>query len=128
LIVASAVSTVAFLAVANVFKTWGVPALTFPFNLVNWVFLLAAFQFASLHITGLGAARLPAAITAGTAHADITVVYLIEALFKNVSQVFLINNTISGVIFVIALLVSSLWVGAFALIGSAIAIVASLVL
>ena len=27
-------AVVAFLAVANVFKTWGVPALTFPFNLV----------------------------------------------------------------------------------------------
>ena len=64
LVVGAAASTIAFLAVANVFKTWGVPALTFPFNLVNWFFLLAAFQF--LRIERQTSARASFPSTSGT--------------------------------------------------------------
>ena len=40
-----AVSVVATLATANMFKTWGVAALTAPFVLVTWLLLLASFAF-----------------------------------------------------------------------------------
>ncbi|ROZ50696.1 urea transporter [Rhodococcus sp. WS3] len=122
LVVGAAASTIAFLAVANVFKTWGVPALTFPFNLVNWFFLLAAFQFLRIETSDLSAAQFPQHIGDSSVHADITFGFLWDTLFRNVSQIFLINNTVTGIIFVVALLVASRWAAVFALIGSAVAI------
>ncbi len=121
LVVGAAASTIAFLAVANVFKTWGVPALTFPFNLVNWFFLLAAFQFLRIETSDLSAGQFPQHIGDASVHAEITFSFLWDTLFRNVSQIFLINNTVTGIIFVIALLVASRWAALFALIGSAIA-------
>jgi urea transporter len=126
LVVASAASTVVFMATATVCKTWGVPALTFPFNLVNWIFLMGAFQFTRLRTTDLNPGQFPSQVTGAAAHIDITPGFLVEALLKNIAQVFLINNAITGAIFVVALLVSSVWAGVFALGGSALAIGASL--
>ena len=128
LVLGAAASTVVFIATANVFKTWGVAALTFPFNLVNWLLLLAAFQFFRVQPSPLAAGQFPRAIGDQAAHADITLGYLWNALFRNVSQVFLINNTVTGIIFVIALLVASRWAALFALIGSAVATATALAL
>ncbi|MCV7227996.1 urea transporter [Mycolicibacterium komossense] len=126
LVVASAASTVVFMATATVCKTWGVPALTFPFNLVNWIFLMGAFQFMRLRTTDLNPGQFPSQVTGAAAHVNITPGFLVEALLKNIAQVFLINNAITGAIFVVALVVSSVWAGVFALGGSALAIGASL--
>ncbi|MFC4605237.1 urea transporter [Rhodococcus kronopolitis] len=121
LVLGAATSTVVFMAVANVFQTWQVPALTFPFNLVNWLLLLAAFQFLRLETSPLAAGQFPQNIGAAAAHADLTAGYLWHTLFRNVSQIFLIDNTVTGVIFVLALLVASRWAALFALTGSAVA-------
>lgn len=51
---------------------------------------------------------------------------LIETLFRNVSQVFLIDNVATGVIFVVALAFSSRWAAIAALGGSALALVTAL--
>ena len=58
-VLGGAVSVVATLATANVFKTWGVAALTAPFVLVSWLLLLAAFAF-----SGIDGSALP--LTAAT--------------------------------------------------------------
>ncbi|TQF68799.1 urea transporter [Rhodococcus spelaei] len=121
LVVGSATSTVVFLATANVFKTWGVAALTFPFNLVNWIFLLGAFQFLRIETPGLGAGQFPQHVGDASMHTHITVGYLWDTLFRNLAQIFLIDNTVTGVIFAIALLVASRWAAVFALIGSGVA-------
>ncbi|WP_107986063.1 urea transporter [Rhodococcus sp. OK519] len=128
LVVGAAASTVVFMATANVFKTWGVPALTFPFNLVMWFLVLAAFQFLRVRTSPLAAAQFPEPIESSAAHTDITVGFLWNTLFRNVSQIFLINDTVTGIVFVIALLVASRWAALFALIGSAVAMTAVLVL
>lgn len=127
-VVGAAVSTVVMLAVANVLKTWGVPALTFPFVLTTWFLVLGAWAFANVEPSGLGPAKLPGAPAAGAADVDLTASFLVETLFRNVSQVFLIDNVATGVIFVVALAVSSRWSAAFALAGSALALATSLVL
>ncbi|MFC9515328.1 urea transporter [Nocardiaceae bacterium NPDC056970] len=128
LVVGAAASTVAFMAVANVFKTWGVPALTFPFNLVMWFLVLAAFQFLHIRTSPLAAAQFPQPVGNAAAHVDITVGYLWNTLFRNVSQIFLINDTVTGIVFVVALLIASRWAALFALIGSAVATVTVLAL
>ncbi len=128
IVVGAAVSTVVMLAIANVFATWGVPALTFPFVLTTWFLMLSSYAFANIDIASLSDPALPAATTATAADVSITFELLIETLFRNTAQVFLINNVATGVIFVIALAVSSRWAAGFALLGSAIALAASLVL
>lgn len=128
LVVGAMASTVVFMATANVFKTWGVAALTFPFNLVNWTFLLAAFQFARLNTTPLGRSYLPEQVTDAQAHVDLTGGFVFDAVFKNLAQVFLINNSVTGVIFVVALLASSAAAAAFALLGSVVALIAAVAL
>ena len=45
-VLAGAVSVPVTLAIANVFKSWGVAALTAPFVLTTWLFLLATYAFA----------------------------------------------------------------------------------
>ena len=59
-ILGAAVSVVAMSATANVARTWGMPALTFPFVLVTWLLLLATYGFAGLAGTALPAAGVVA--------------------------------------------------------------------
>jgi urea transporter len=122
LVVGAAVSTVVMLAVAKVFATWGVPALTFPFVLTTWFLVLGSWSFGRVEGAGLGPAALPTAPTGASTHLDASASMLAETLFRNISQVFLINNVVTGVIFVVALAVSSRWAAGFALIGSAVAL------
>lgn len=128
LIIGAAVSTVVMMAVANVFNTWQVPALTFPFVLTTWFLMLGAYAFSQTDITALAAPALPTDIASTAAEITISATTLLETLFVNVAQVFLIDNVVTGVIFVIALAVSSRWAAAYALIGSAVALATVLAL
>lgn len=131
LVVGAAVSTVTMLAVANVMKTWGVPALTFPFVLTTWFLMLAAYSFGAVTIAGLSPPALAHAAAGGAidvATAEGDALRLVEAWLKGPAQVFLIDNWISGLLVVAGLAVSSLWAAAFALLGSAVALFVSLAL
>ena len=130
LIVGAATSTVVMLAVSNVMKTWGAPALTFPFVLTTWLLVLAAYSFGQLPIASMGPPELPHAPAAADFAKDLTFSWrpFAEASLKGPAQVFLINNWISGILVLIGLLVSSIWAGVFALAGSIVAVVVSLAL
>lgn len=131
LVVGAAVSTVTMLAVSNVMKTWGVPALTFPFVLTTWFLVLAAYSFGTIAIDGMGPPSLAHAPTAApmTPQAvEADAVPLLEAWLKGPAQVFLIDDWLSGVLVVIGLAVSSLWAAGFALGGAAVALAVSLAL
>ena len=128
LVIGAAVSTVVMLAVSNVMKTWGVPALTFPFVLTTWFLVLAAYAFGHLPISSMGPPALPHAAGAEAAPAAaLTSGFLLDAWLKGPAQVFLINNAISGILIVIGLLANSIWAGVFALAGSAVALLFALV-
>jgi urea transporter len=115
----AAVSTVAMLAIANVMKTWGVPALTFPFVLTTWLLLLGGYAFANIGIASMGPPAIPGAVGP---QADLGNVQVIaETMLKGIAQVFLINDAITGIIFIVALAVSSVWAAVFAVIGTALA-------
>lgn len=128
LVVGAAVSTVVMMAIANVFNTWGVPALTFPFVLTTWFLVLGAWSFSNIEPDGLGPSGLPGAPEAGAAQIDVSVTFFFETLFRNVAQVFLIDNAVTGVIFVIALAMASRWAAAFAVLGSGLAMGTAMVL
>jgi len=124
LVIGAAVSTVVMLAVSNVMKTWGTPALTFPFVLTTWFLVLGAYSFGHLPIAAMGPPTLP--LLAVAPSAPIAPLELLQAWLKGPAQVFLINNWISGVLVVLGLLVSSRWAALFALVGSAVALLVAL--
>ncbi|PZQ50127.1 MAG: urea transporter [Rhodovulum sulfidophilum] len=129
LVVGAAVSTVTMLAVANVMKTWGVPALTFPFVLTTWFLMLAAYSFGAVTIDGMGPPALSHSLAAAPPiPVESDAVPLLEAWLKGPAQVFLIDDWLSGVLVVIGLAVASLWAAVFALAGAAVALAVSLAL
>lgn len=126
LLVGAAVSTVVTLAVANVMKTWGSPTLTFPFVLTTWFLVLAAYSFGHLPIASMGPPRLPQPASVAANEAQLALWPLVGAWLKGPAQVFLINNTVAGVLVIIGLLVSSAWAALFAVAGSALAVALAL--
>lgn len=116
LLIASMVSTVAMLAISNIMETWKAPALTFPFVLTSWLVMLSAYAFPHIVITGLPHAALVQ--QAHFADNTLSVAGYIRAGLVSVSQVWLINNPVSGVIFLIGLLVESVWCGVLAFSGA----------
>lgn len=127
IVIGAAVSTVAFLAVANVFKTWGVAALTFPFVLVTWFLVLAAYAFNSVPIASMGPPAIPQDIAATAAAIPAGTRFWVDGFLKGLAQVFLIGNGVTGVIFLIALAASSIWAALFAMLGAAVAVLVAVV-
>ena len=126
LIVGAAISTIVMLATSHVMKVWGVPALTFPFVLTTWLAVLAAYSFGHLSIRGLAPPSLPAPIGDMAASLDLSAGFLLSASIKGISQVFLINNLVTGALFILALLVSSGWAAGFAILGSVVSVAVAL--
>lgn len=114
-------STIVMLAVANVFKTWKVAAMTGPFVFTTWFLMLAAYNFTHLTITGLPHAALPVVGAEIPTYSLSPIQYGIASL-KGVAQVFLINNWITGILFLVGLACSSIYAAVFGLVGSIIAV------
>ena len=115
-------STVVMLGISRLLSTWKVSAMTWPFVFISWLILLAAYHFARLDTAGLphpAFAVQPTELMATLPGAETLAV----ATLKGVSQVFLIGNAVTGVLFLIGLALSSFPAAVFAWFGSAIAIV-----
>lgn len=113
------ISTWVATSLNHVMKTWGVTSYTFPFVLLTWVFLLSARMFHGLEPAGLSTPELDETFTY-TLNTDFT--SLLVYWLKGISQVFLVNSWITGVIFLVALAVSLPWAAVWAAAGSAIAL------
>lgn len=127
LVLGAALSTVVMLAFTQLMKRWELSALTFPFVLTTWLLVLAAYQFAHLTTGALAAPMLPLAGRPAGAAPSLTAGFLLIGWITGVAQVFLINNIITGIIFVIALVINSRQAAAFALVGSAVGLIVALV-
>lgn len=136
LVVAAAASTVVMAALSRVLAVWSVPALTAPFVLVVWVFLLGAYQFELLtageHLApGLPEADGSTATALGAGVADtagLTVANLAGSLLRGVGQVMLQNSALTGALFLVGLVVNSRVSAGFAVLGSAAGLGAGLAL
>jgi urea transporter len=117
-VLGGAVTTVVTLALGNVFATWNVPALTFPFVLTTWLLTLASYQFVRVTIGTLTPPALAAAADTGVARFDLTAATLATGTLKGVSQVFLVGNWVSGLLILVALAVSSRWAAGIALVAA----------
>lgn len=115
LVVGAAATTVVGFALTTVLNTWGVPVLTFPFVLTTWFVLMGGYQFAGLRLDLTDQPGLPGAspVARASLGADPVV-----AWFEGVSQVFLVESWVAGLIILFGLLVNSRWSAGFALVGS----------
>ncbi|MCX7890779.1 MAG: urea transporter [Burkholderiales bacterium] len=117
-----AVSVVATLGTANVFKTWGVAALTAPFVLTTWLLLLAAYAFAAIGGSGLPMANAVAPIDAAAAN-PLAFGDFVAGVLKSIGQVFLKASPVAAILLLVGLAVNSLAAAAFALAGAVVAVV-----
>jgi urea transporter len=122
-----AVSVVAMLGTANVFKTWGVAALTAPFVLTAWLLLLATYVFTAIEGSGLPMAAeivpLDPSATNPLALGD-----FVQGILKSITQVFLKASVIAALLLLVGLAVNSLAAAAFAVAGAIVAVATAHVL
>lgn len=107
----------------HVMAPWKVNSLTFPFVFMSWLFLFAARSLQGLVPEYMSAPELSGHVSATV---DLGFVSLVVYWLKGVAQVFLINSWVTGIFFLVALLVSSRWAALWAAIGSAFALAVAL--
>lgn len=104
----------------RVMKHWKVNSFTFPFVSCTWLILLAARAMYGLDSSHLATPILPNHLsTGGYLYIEQAAVYWL----RSVSQVFLIDSWVTGMLFIIGLLLASRWAALWAAIGSALSIV-----
>ena len=129
IILGGALSTVAMMALANVFSVWDMPALTAPFVLTAWLLLFAVLLFANLRPGPLIAPAAPdvrmlpptalRAAATGVGAIGLTPTNMTNALFRGIGEVMFQDKLATGVIFLFAIFVNSRISALFALLGSA---------
>jgi urea transporter len=117
-----AVSVVATIGTANVFKTWGVAALTAPFVLTAWLLLLATYAFSAIEGSGLPMTAEIAPLDPAAANPLAFGDFLVGVL-KSIAQVFLKADVLSALLLLAGLAVNSIAAAAFAVAGAIVAVV-----
>lgn len=103
----------------NVTVQFKINSLTFPFVFLTWTFLLSARV---LTATPLADMDSPALLIHIGGQIEWTIPAFVSYWLKGISQVFLINNEITGIIFLAGLAVCSIWAAVYAAASSAIAL------
>jgi len=116
-----AVSVVATIGTANVFKTWGVAALTAPFVLTAWLLLLATYAFSAIEGSGLPMTAEIAPLDPAAANPLAFGDFLVGIL-KSIAQVFLKADVLSALLLLVGLAVNSIAAAAFAVAGAIVAV------
>ncbi len=109
----------------NIMSSLDVNSLTFPFVLCTWIILLCARTMSELPPEYMSSVTLPGTMTSTPIILDIQ--HLLEYWLKGISQVFLINNWITGILFLVGLALYNRWAALWAGIGSAIALIVAIV-
>jgi urea transporter len=119
---ASTVVTAAFSATLT--GKWGIPGSTGPFVLTGWLMVAGAYSFGGLKVTG-DAPKLATDFVQGLAPLPAPI-ELVEIVFRNIGQVYLLDSWISGVIILIGIFIASIPAGIAAVVGSLVALAVSL--
>lgn len=138
IVLGGAVSTVVMMALINLLGPWDTPALTAPFVITTWLLLFAVYQFAFLVPTEIIApAALDPLAKAQTALRELptptqgtglTPANLTNGFFRGIGEVMFQDNLITGVIFLLAILINSRISFAFAALGSAVGMLTAMAL
>lgn len=119
LVFCAAMTTVARRGFNNVMAPWHINSLTFPFVFCTWLFLLSARVFIGLPEGGESVPALPGAIAPAL---DCSFANLVIYWLKGISQVFLVNNWVTGIFFLAALFVCNRWSCLWAAVASAVSL------
>lgn len=108
----------------NVMAPWKVNSLTFPFVFMTWIFLYAARMFHGMGPTSLSVPEheLHTVATLDTSFTNLVIYWL-----KGVAQVFLTDSWVTGIFFLAALAINSIWAAVWAAVGSALALLIAIV-
>lgn len=109
----------------NVMAPWKVNSFTFPFVFLTWIFLLCARMFDAVHPTGLSELGVIASATGFSL--DMGFGHLVIYWLKGVSQVFLVNSWVTGILFLVGLFLCNKWAAIWAALGSAISLALAIV-
>ena len=120
LILCSAMSTWVRSALDRMLSAHKVSSLTGSFVLCSWLFLAAARQLGELDIISLPASTLPTSVWMHHTHQAVSMNFL-ETIFRGVSQVYLLDSWVAGVLIVLGLLASKPLAALWAIVGSAMA-------
>lgn len=113
---AAATSTILMNATLKIFKSFKIPTLTAPFVFTTLSFLLASSHFSQLKTTpNMPVAEFPKPFSS---ESFVSVTTVSEGLIHGVSQVFFQQNIVTGLLFLLGLLVSTRSSFAMALMGS----------
>lgn len=118
LLVAAALSTLAAIALERLLAPLRLAGLTFPFVLCSWMAILAA-RLPAPGLVGLA----PAAAAAGAAFPEPA--QLLRGVLASVSQIFLVDNPVSGAIFLAGFALHSRLCAGLVLYGAALATLAA---
>lgn len=119
LILCSMLTTWVRVAFNNIMAPWKVNSLTFPFVFLTWIFLFSARMMQSIPPTHMSTPHLNLDVSPDI---ELGFVNVVIYWLKGVSQVFLINSWITGLLFLIALFISNKWAAIWAAIASAVAL------
>ena len=126
-VINAALSTIIMSALMNFLGKWGMPALTAPFVLATWILMFCASKFGILEAGSLLATSIPdphTTITVG----KISAMTFLDGVTKGVGEVMFEDSVVTGIIFVIAILVNSRISAFFAVFGSLIGLLTALVM
>lgn len=118
-VIFSSMTTWVMVGLNNLLAPYKVSSFTFPFVLTTWFVLMAARIMHGLPDSGLGAPALPGNFSTAF---DTSFTSLVIYWLRGISQVFLINSWVTGLLFLIGLFISSRWAALWAAIGSALAL------
>ena len=107
----------------NVMSKWKVNSLTFPFVLCTWIFLAAARAMHAVPPAYMSVPSLPSAFVSGE---SLYILDLLAYWLRGISQVFFVDSWITGILFLIGLLISSRWAALWAAVGSAFALLVAI--
>ena len=123
LILCAAMTTWVRTGFNNVMAPWKVNSLTFPFVFCTWLFLLAARAMHGMPPTHLSDPTLPTLFASGE---NLRLGHLIVYWLKGLGQVFLVDSWVTGLLFLIGLLLSSARAALWAAVGSAVALLVAI--
>jgi urea transporter len=120
-VLGAAVSVPVTLGIANVFKNWGVAALTAPFVLTAWLFMLATYAFSAVEGSGLPMAAEIVPIDPAAAN-PLAPGDFVQGVVRSIGQVFLKASLPAALLLLAGLAVNSLAAAAFAVGGAIVAV------
>eukprot|EP01104_Vermistella_antarctica_P010929 TRINITY_DN2970_c0_g1_i2.p1 TRINITY_DN2970_c0_g1~~TRINITY_DN2970_c0_g1_i2.p1 ORF type:complete len:557 (-),score=109.26 TRINITY_DN2970_c0_g1_i2:265-1935(-) len=119
-VLTSMLSSIVTLAMGNILvPNYNIPPFTFPFNISTLLVLLGSYQWSHVDLLPTIAGALPVQVDT-----DITWDWgnNAEAILKGISQIYLVNDTWSGLVMLIGILFCSRVSAFFAVLGSVIGI------